>query len=161
MESYLTNRKQSVVIYSLESDMVQVISGVPQGSVLGPLLFLIYVNDIYNITLSCENKITMYGDDLVLYKVIDMEFEFVSIQEDIDKIAQWTNKNCLTLNKAKCKAVLLTHRYSIMPPIFLQGEQIEQVYTYKYIDLTITPTLNGMNILKNIFKSPKNSRLSI
>ena len=51
--------------------MVKVISGVPQGSVLGPLLFLIYVNDLCNITLSHESKVTMYADDLVLYKVID------------------------------------------------------------------------------------------
>ena len=129
------------IINGLESNMVQVISGVPQESVLGPLLFLIYVNNLCIITLSCESKITMYGDDLVLYKVIEMESEFVSLQEDIDKIAQWTNKNCLTLNKAKCKPMLFSHRHSIMPPIFLQGERIEQVYTYKYLDLTITPTL--------------------
>ena len=71
-----------------ESDVVKVISGVSQGSVLGPLLFLIYVNDLCNITLSHGSKVTMYADDLVLYKVIDTEATLLSLQEDINNIVQ-------------------------------------------------------------------------
>ena len=81
-----------------ESDVVKVISGVPQGSVLGPLLFLIYVNDLCNITLSHGSKVTMYADNLVLYKVIDTESALLSLQEDINNIVQWARSNLMTLN---------------------------------------------------------------
>ncbi len=81
-----------------ESDVVKVISGVPQGSVLSPLLFLIYVNDLCNITLSHGSKVTMNADDLVLYKVIDTDSALFCLQDDINNIVQWARSNLMTLN---------------------------------------------------------------
>ena len=94
-----------------ESDVVKVISGVPQGSVLGPLLFLIYVNNLCNITLSHGSKVAMYADDLVLYKVIDTESVLLSLQEDINNIVQWARSNLMTLNYSKCKIMLLSRKH--------------------------------------------------
>ena len=85
-----------------ESDVVKVISGVPQGSVLSPLLFLIYVNDLCNITLSHGSKVTMYADNLVLYKVIDTDSALICLQDDINNIVQWARSNLMTLNYSKC-----------------------------------------------------------
>ena len=98
-----------------ESDVVKVISGVPRGSVLSPLLFLIYVNDLCNITLSHGSKVSMYADDLVLYNVIDTESALLSLQEDINNIVQWARSNLMTFNYSKCKIMLLSRKHAIIP----------------------------------------------
>lgn len=68
LHSYLTNRKQSVVVGGAESRSISVVSGVPQGSVLGPLLFLIYMNSISDLNLSDGSKLTLYADDMLFIK---------------------------------------------------------------------------------------------
>ena len=141
VKSYLTNRSQRVVVNGSESETIDVISGVPQGSVFGPLLFLIYVNDLCAITLSTGSKVTKYADDLVLHMVVDAETAFIGLQKDIDNIVQWSRSNKVKLNKSKCKVMLFSHKRHAMPPVFIENEQIEQVYTYKYLGVTITPTL--------------------
>ena len=73
IESYLTERSQRVVMNGASSQPVHVLSGVPQGSVLGPLLFIVYVNTLNNLKLSGGSKLVMYADDLVLHKAIIAE----------------------------------------------------------------------------------------
>lgn len=141
VKSYLTNRSQRVVLNGSESTTIDVLSGVPQGSVLGPLLFLIYINDLCAITLSTGSKVTMYADDLVLHKVVDAETAFIRLQKDINNIVQWSRSNKVNLNKSKCKVMLFSHKRHAMPPVFIENEQMEQVRTYKYLGLTITSTL--------------------
>ena len=65
--SYLSDRKQQVVVGGSSSNTLPVLSGVPQGSVLGPLLFLLYINGITSITLSSNSHLTLYADDMLLY----------------------------------------------------------------------------------------------
>ena len=67
------------------SPSAPVISGVPQGSVLGPLLFLIYINDLTKINLRDGAKLTLYADDVLLFRTINSLEDFVALQEDIDK----------------------------------------------------------------------------
>ena len=88
IESYLTARSQCVVVNGASSQPVHVLSGVPQGSVLGPLLFIFYVNTLSNLKLSGGSKLVMYADDLVLHKAIITEEEWISFQNDINSIVQ-------------------------------------------------------------------------
>ncbi len=80
--NYLTNRKQQVVVDGVKSNDLPVLdlSGVPQGSVLGPLLFLIYINDIDNIPLSLGTKLVIYADDVLLYRPIRSPHDYVLLQ---------------------------------------------------------------------------------
>ena len=68
--SYLFNREQFVVLYGRESPSTPVLSGVPQGSVLGPLLFLMYINDVTDVQLKDGSFINLYADDMLLYRDI-------------------------------------------------------------------------------------------
>ena len=81
MYDYLSNRSQAVVLGGTTSNTLPVVSGVPQGSVLGPLLFLIYINQVASsVTYS---NITMYADDIAMYKIISNPSDYTYLQEDI------------------------------------------------------------------------------
>ena len=71
-----------MIINGETSQPVQVISGVPQGSVLGPLLFLIYIDDITSLQLSEGTKLSLYADDMLLYKTISSDTDYVELQQD-------------------------------------------------------------------------------
>ena len=96
-----------MVVNGSQSTQVKVNSGVPQGSVL---LFLIYINGI-----ACANingQVSIYADDIALYKVIQSPLDYRSIQDDINTICLWTEDNNLKLNASKCCYVLFSKKNS-------------------------------------------------
>ena len=95
-------RKQHVVVGGESSQDTTVLSGVPQGSVLGPLLFLIYINDVSGLVLSAGSTLNLYADDMLLYKPVGRPEDFNHLQIDIDHIRVWVSNNHLALNSDKC-----------------------------------------------------------
>ena len=95
IHSYLSAREQQVVVNDSTSDTLPVLSGVPQGSVLGPLLFL---DRITSITISPESQLTLYADDMLLYQPISNSADYAHLQEDISKISEWVEANYLQFN---------------------------------------------------------------
>lgn len=83
--SYLYSREQYVVLNGAESSKIPVLSGVPQGSVLGPLLFLAYINDSTLEPLDHDTHITLYADDILLYRTITAPSDYEILQSDIYK----------------------------------------------------------------------------
>ena len=79
------------------SSSLPVLSGVPQGSILGPLLFIIYVDPVFVADLSPGTQLVVYADDMLLYRPIRCTQDLVDLQSDTDKICQWTQENFLTL----------------------------------------------------------------
>ena len=110
MESYLKNRKQYVIYNDSISETLPITIGVPHGSILGLLLFLIYINDLPN---SCETfKYIMYADDTTLFTIIqlsntcptkDIEYH---LNSDLNKINEWLKINTLSLNVKKSKYII-------------------------------------------------------
>ena len=94
-------------------------SGVPQGLVLGPLLFLLYINDITEIQLSSGSVLNLFADDMLLYKPITSQHDYQSLQEDVNRIQEWVNTNYLSLNSSKCKCTLVTRRKSTHATSFM------------------------------------------
>ena len=105
---YLSGRSQYVVLNGGRSSTEVVLSGVPQGSVQGPLLFLIYVNDSNSQPLSINSVINLYADDTLLYRVIKSSHDYVELQCDVNIIAKWVDENNLALNDTKCKYMVIS-----------------------------------------------------
>ena len=91
--NYLYNRQQRVIVNGEASGSLPVLSGVPQGSILGPLLFIIYVDSVFLADLSPDTRLIFYADDILLYKPIRCTQDLVDLQPDTDKIGQWTREN--------------------------------------------------------------------
>ena len=92
------NRKQFVVLNGAKSTTYQVISGVPQGSVLGPLLFLVYINDSIERTRYSGNTINLFADDMLLFRIINDAHDMELVQQGIDNVSDWVEDNNLCLN---------------------------------------------------------------
>lgn len=120
-ESYLTNRTQSVVIDGIKSVEVPIIFGVPQGSVLGPTLFLIYINDLCNLALpNC--RIVTYADDTALLINGKSWSELHLLAESaMSTVVEWLSSNLLSLNLSKTKYITFALRHSVtldsFPPL--------------------------------------------
>ena len=102
-KNYLSSRCHFVNLDSVSSSLLPVVSGVPQGSVLGPLLFLIYVNDIPDSIFSCSPY--QFADDTKILKSIQSSNDSMKLQRDIDSLSEWCKKWFLTLNEDKCAAI--------------------------------------------------------
>jgi hypothetical protein len=103
LETFLKNRTQSVIVDGAISSPLNVISGVPQGTVLGPILFLIMANDL---SLSCKyTNISCFADDTRILATIKGEADVRNAQEDLDKVAMWADKNNMKFNKNKFELV--------------------------------------------------------
>lgn len=105
IKSFLTDRQQFVVVEGHESAILLVLSGVPQGTVLGPLLFLIYINDIGEVVNHC--KIKIFADDSKLHKTIKTLLDRFHLQEDLGNVVKWAEDNNMELNPDKYE--LLQH----------------------------------------------------
>jgi hypothetical protein len=136
-EDYLKNRKQIVKYNHVKSKAMIIKSGVPQGSILGPILFLLYINDIEN----CSKLISfiLFADDTNIFYKVSKTLNKI-MQTEIDKVAEWLNANKLTLNTTKTNVILF--RSSNKKPkqdikININGINIEQVRNSVFIGIVI------------------------
>lgn len=106
IRSFLADRFHQVRIRKECSGWLPVHSGVPQGSVLGPVLFLVYVNDL---TDSLESTASLFADDAKIYRVLETEDDAESLQRDMKRLEEWSTKWLLTFNISKCKTMHIGH----------------------------------------------------
>ena len=137
LEDWLSERKQRIVINGKASHWRDVLSGVPQGSVLGPILFIIYVNDIDD-GLIC--KISKFADDTKITGRVTTTAEKSLLQTDLDRLVNWSNKWQMTFNLNKCKVLHIgnnndRHNYS------MNGIELLKVNEEKDLGVTISSDL--------------------
>ena len=155
--NYLTNRKQCTIANDIVSEYRDITYGVPQGSVLCPLLFLIYINDISNSVFN--SKISMYADDTVIYiSHSDMKTAISLIQSDLDNLYTWCNRNKLTINCKKTKYCLYGMRSAIKRSkmldiqLSLNTNILERVCSYRYLGLILDEHLTYNKHIKEMNK---------
>ena len=101
---YLRSRKQRVILDNVISESVDVLSGVPQGSILGPLLFVLFINDIYE-NINKDSNIALFADDTKIWRDINTESDCETLQNDINTLSIWSRNNKMSLHPDKCKAL--------------------------------------------------------
>ena len=124
---------------------IHTVYGVPQGSILGPLLFLVFINDLNQVIKLCGTS--MYADDIVVfYFANDIDDLRLSLQYDMQTIAYWMRENRLSLNVSKTKLKLVGSKPKLQQYkgflISLNGEPVETVDTFKYLSMIIDPQLH-------------------
>ena len=135
---YLDNRVQRVVLPGTSSSWASVNAGVPQGSMLVPLLFLVYINDIVE---AINSTIRLFADDTSLYFIVDNPTDAAEkINSDMEEIHQWASKWLVTFNPSKSESLLFSrkHNRTHHSPIYMNQQPINEVNLHKHLGITFS-----------------------
>lgn len=102
IKNYLLNRSQYVAVEGCDSTLLPVVSGVPQGSVLGPLLFVTYINNVTSVV-STGSELNLFADDIALFRIIKRAADYAQLQTDVDSISSFISRKHLKFNAKKCR----------------------------------------------------------
>ena len=148
IRSFLTGRSQRVVVHGAFSSPAPVVSGVPQGSVLGPILFLVFINDLPECVSSCTR---LFADDCVLYREINSAADCDILQQDLAHLEEWEQKWGMDFHPDKCSILRvhrkrdpLLHNYSLKGHILASEQHTKYLGVLISQDLTWTTHINTM-----------------
>ena len=134
-QSYLSGRRQRVVLPGSLSEWVYIKAGVPQASILGPLLFLLYINDIVK---NIGSNIRLFADDTSLFIIVDNPTTAaLCLNSDLEKLSRWAAIWLVTFNPSKNESLLISRKINkpIHPPLYMQNVQIQEVSSHKHLGL--------------------------
>ena len=149
-QNYLSGRKQRVVINGSCSNFDSIEAGVPQGSVLGPLLFLVFINDI---TEGLETTISLYADDSLLYMISKSPIlNKAALDRDLVRIAKGSKQWLVSFSPEKtCDMSLSLRAVAVQPlPLVFLDNEIDSVISHKHLGLTISSDLKWNNHVEEI-----------
>ena len=143
INSFLSDRKQYVKLGDSHSNILETVLGTPQGSILSPLLFLVFINDIIN----CSNilQFHLFADDTCVYlNDANLESLYSILNTELGKIGRWVTANSLSLNVSKSVYLLFSGRkpISTIPPLILMGQTVLRKPQAKFLGLTIDENLS-------------------
>ena len=150
--NYLSGRLQQVVIDGATSQWAPVTSGVPQGSLLGPLLFIIFINDLPDVAIG-DVFTSLYADDAKVYRNINTINDCLSMQKTLNKMDTWTRYKNIRFNASKCKALTITRKKEpVKLHLYckLDNVELERVSTEKDAGVNITKSLTWKTLIRAI-----------
>ena len=139
--SYLTGRKQRFVINGQVSEWLSVLAAVPQGSILGPLLFLIFINDIVKKKIDCS--IMLFADDTCLYIFVDSPDGAVyNLNVDLNSISTWADVWLVAFNTGKTLSMIFSRKLHRPhhPPLLMNNTMLTETDTHRHLGLTLSNT---------------------
>ena len=144
IEAFLTKRRQRVVVDGECSEWVNVNSGVPQGTALGPLMFLTFINDLPK---AARNSfIRLFADDCVLYRQVKSKADCELLQQDLQHLEDWENTWSMSFNADKCNSISITRKKKkIQHSYSLHNQNLEQVKDTRYLGVDLASDLSWKN----------------
>jgi len=147
--SYITNRKQIVKVKNVISDPFDVLSGVPQGSHLAPLLFILFINDLH---FSNSRKL-LFADDMKIFRLVKSSLDSILLQDDLNTLSIWCKQNNLLLNTDKCKVMSFSRsRSPLLLNYYLNNTLLHRVFENIDLGVTFDTTLSFNRHYLNISK---------
>ena len=138
--SYLSNRRQCVILSDTLSEWASVYAGVPQGSILGPLLFLTFINDIVK---NINSSIRLFADDTSLYIIVENpQTAAITMNLDLDTISQWALDWLVDFNARKTMSLLISLKQNpvLHPQLLMNGTVISESTSHKHLGVTFSNT---------------------
>ena len=135
---YLKDRKQRVVLPGVSSDWCFIKAGVPQGSILGPLLFLVFINDIVE---EINSSIRLFADDTSLYIIVDDPLDAaIKLNADLSRIDMWASTWLVTFNPSKSESLIFSRKVNkpYHPPIYMNYQQVNEVNSHKHLGIYLS-----------------------
>ncbi|MCP3661699.1 MAG: reverse transcriptase family protein [Gammaproteobacteria bacterium] len=147
ISSYLSGRQQTTLIDGACSNDVNVVSGVAQGSILGPHLFISYISSVLNLPMSADTKLIAFADDLLIIKPIRSIDDSIALQSDIDTIIAEYDRLFLSVNPSKSKYLLCTLQTPATAPsldvnLLINDVIVERVQVLRYLGVLLDPALS-------------------
>ena len=145
ISKYLSGRKQNVVVGGFKSSELPVMSGVPQGSILGPTLFVLFLNDIVY-GLNEGTNIMMYADDTKIWRQMEVFNDHLTLQRDINYLYNWSVRNKMKFHPSKCKALMVS-KYN--PPYIDILPFVQHFYTMGNAMLDYVESEKDLGVVMN------------
>ena len=147
LRNFLTTRKMRTIVEGETSEETTVDSGVPQGTVLVPLMFLCHINDLPN---SITSSVPLFANDCLLYRTINQEDDHQALQKDIKNLEEWANKWGMRFNAKKC--YILSINKSSTRLYELNNHILQEVSDNPYLGLQISNDLKWSIHINNVYK---------
>ena len=153
LSSFLSNRLQRVTLEGVESSWLPVRAGVPQGSILGPLLFLVYINDLL---IGIESNARIFADDTSLFKIASNNHESTSVlNNDLVKITQWAHQWKMIFNPDESKQAVeivfsSKHNPTTFDDLVFHGVGVRKVNETKHIGLVLNEKLSFQSLVRSV-----------
>ena len=153
IKSFLLNQKKFIIVK--QSEAVPVLPGVPQGSVLGPCLFIAYINDLPD---SLKSRTRLFADDTIVHLTIDYNSDPDILQNDLYKFKQWEANWSMEFNPDKCEVIHVPKKKNpIIFPYKLHNFELRTVENDKYLGVAISHHFNWKTLIDNISSKANNT----
>ena len=137
------------------SSWVPVTSGVPQGSVIGPILFLVYINDL---PAKLQSKVRLFADDTIVYMAVNNETDAAILQKDLKLLEEWENRSQMSFHLDKCNVLRVTRcRNPLTHDYILHNQILKEKDAVKYLGITVHHKLSWNKHICSIVKKVNSS----